>query len=485
MSLGILFLAPLIFGLAQLIPMKDSRKLVLIITCFAAILGSWLSVFFGGGMKVVAIGNWPPYAGIVWVADGLSMVFCLGVILLYLPTCLSIRKMGARMLLLFHFLVASTLGSFLTGDLFNLFVMFEILLLSSYALFFSIERLSQASLFIWANIIGSVVFLFGTAYVYISLGTVNLSDISVRFFELDSFSRQLIYCAIGFVFCLKAGIWPLYLWMPSSYPNLPTPLLAFISAIAAKVGLYCLVRWTTLLGADNYEDFIMYLYFLAVFSIVMPGIAAFRQSSLKLSFCYFGVSHVGLMLMAFLIFNSHSLTGLLIYFLNDCLVAAGMFFLLADIEKAGNPKVIFKKQAVVGALFLALGLSAAGVPPFGGFWGKWWVLKSSYQSPEFFFMILGSAFLYLFFIIFIWNRQFVGEEKAESKSEQKIKISFSPVYCLCLSLLIAVSALFVPDIYFKAGSHASDRNLYITLIQSAKRQVEFERQRSLREVNER
>jgi|GEM_PF-4653883 len=476
MILGLLLCIPLAFGLLQLYPWRSSQRRLICFLGFLMMLVAWLQAAFQEPL-ILTVGNWPHFAGILWTMDSLSLVFTGVLIFLYLPTAIALSAHSSSILVLFHFLVASMMGAFLTGDLFNLFVMFEILLLSSYALLFSLRKLKFGKIFIWSNIIGSAVFLFSLSYIYKTLGTVNMADISVRFHHLPSGMQDLIFLSTSFAFLLKAGVWPLSIWMPSSYPELPTPLLAFLSALASKVGIYALVRWVSLIGFNFFVGYSHWFLLLAICSIAFSLIGAIGQQKLKNSLAYLSLSHVGFLLLALTLPQPLGLAALLLYFLQDAFGAAGMMFFCHDLERAHHPHLLFKSQAVLSSLFLIFLLASAGLPPLSGFWPKWTMLRSSITQPFFFLIILGSAFFYLYFSILVWNRYFVGEAKGSEKREKKpVHLQFGTTYCFAFIILISAVYSYKPDLFLEPAQSICDRLQYVERIQQASKMVEIKRE---------
>lgn len=439
MNVAFLFMIPLFGALLQCFPWKvTGRKTIFLITVVLQVLALW-SALSSKLPIVIEVGLWPHYAGITWMVDGLSLLFISVTIFLFIPTGWSLLRDGRYETILLHFLTAALIGSFCTGDLFNLFVMYEAFLIASYALFFGVRQLQSAKLYMWMNIIGSAFFLFAIAFLYRSLGSVNMNVIAANFHQLQPAHQNLIYLSLSLVFFLKAGLWPLFLWMPSSYPKLPTRLLAFVGALLTKVGLFGFVRLSTLIAPMAFERFHTLFLIIAVLSIFVPLLAALGTSDLKKAFAYFGISHVGLLLFAFLMDRISGTEAFLYYFFHDAIVMAGIFFFVYDYERAGRPDGIFRKSKKATIAFLILGFSAAGLPPLSGFWGEWFILKAATPSILGISVVLLTTFIGLYLILKHWDLHFVARSKKSSKKE--FKISFATSYCLVLSLLVALMGM--------------------------------------------
>jgi multicomponent Na+:H+ antiporter subunit D len=457
MSLGFLFCIPLIVGVFSLIAMRPAVRIGLGLMSFGFMSLCWYQLFKAESTAVMTIGAWPHFAGITWVVDSLSLVFLGIVLLLYLPSYMALRTSSRRMILLFHFLCAALIGSFSTGDIFNLFVMFEVLLLSSYALFFRIQKIQKAKVFIWMNVIASAFFLFALAYTYRALGTVNMADMAIRLQSMPENIQLSIFAIFSFVFLLKAGMFPLFIWMPSSYPSLAPGLLAFIAALGTKVGLYAFIRISTLISPDGLLAFKDTFLILALFTLFVGALAALAHRKLRTSLAYLGMSHLGLMLLAFLLPAPLGLSAMLLYFVHDAIVTAGLFYFCEDHERADSPGLLLRAQPLVTAVFLLLFLSSSGIPPLSGFWPKWLMLQASQFIPLAFISILLSAVLFLYVLLRYWNRLFVGG----LGSENKLKLSFSTLYCFSLSLLAIFFMAKQPDMMQNAALTASEKLQYI------------------------
>ncbi|PIR23553.1 MAG: hypothetical protein COV44_02170 [Deltaproteobacteria bacterium CG11_big_fil_rev_8_21_14_0_20_45_16] len=469
MSLGLLLLLPAFFGIIHMKSWNPRERILL-----GFLLTSLLSFSLGflwlhPELRILKVGNWPHFAGIVWILDGLSFLFCSVAILIYLPASIALREQNSSFQFFFHLFFAALLGAFLTADIFNLFVMFEIFLLSSYALFFGIKQLKEASNFIWINVFGSAVYLFAISYIYQNLSTVNMSDIAMRFEQLPMDRQDIIFLTLSFVFLLKAGLFPLFVWMPQSYPALPSSVLAFVGTLGTKLGLYAFIRWTSIVGGEVLARHADLFLSLAVMTIFLGALGAMGKRSLRNSLAYLGISHIGLLLLCASVGTTNALTALLVYFVHDVIVMAGLFFLCDDIESARNNRSIFNRQSLVSYIFLILILASAGIPPLSGFWGKLQILKFSTQLPMIFISVLVSAFLFVYIGLLIWSRYFVNidDHSSDKAAGAKIGISFPSFYCLALSLAYAFLVSTQPTFFQFIAKELSDQNLYSVRLHEA------------------
>lgn len=452
MRLALLFLLPLLASLSFLAPLGRSEQRWLIGILFSCLLLLWLPLFWSFETQSLLIGAWPHYAGVAWMLDPMSAIFIGAVIFLYLPCAWALTGTGGRVLCLFHLLVGAMMGVFLTADLFNLFVMFEVLLLSSYGLFFAGSKVKPASSFIWVNVFASTLFLFFLAYLYRCTGSLNMVDVTSRFGDLSVQDQNLLFVSGSIVFLLKAGLFPFFFWAPHSYASLPNSILAFVSALSSKVGLYAFIRWSSIVGEDVFVRHQSLLTSLAAIGVFAFGLASFRKDSIKRSMIYISLSHVSFLLLGVSFYGSLSMTGALTYFFVDALVIAGLFFFADDFLKSGSPGNLGLKHPLASSFLAVLLLAGAGFPPFGTFWGKWLLLKELVESPNQFVLILVSSLTFLVWAIWYWSQLIRHDEKTTTSSS--FKVSLSSLYCVLAIVSVSTILTHSPLIFSEAANQA-------------------------------
>ena len=348
------------------------------------------------GVGAYLAANWAAPFGIVLVVDRLAaLMLTLCAVIATAALVFSYRRWsrsGVHFHSLFQFLLAGINGAFITGDLFNLFVFFEILLISSYALLLhglGAERVRSGVHYVVLNLFGSALFLIGVAVLYGLTGTLNMVDLAVRIGAAEAADGPLL-AAAGFmllvVFGLKAAIMPLYFWLPSAYAAATAPVAALF-AIMTKVGLYAILRVFTLLygseaGALSFmvNDWLWPLAMLTVAAGVFGAIAA---RSLQVLLAYLVVVSVGTLLAGIALGSEQGLSAALYYLVHSTFVAGGLF-LLADLiarqRGAAETRLVaaaaLRQPLLLGTLFFAGAISVAGLPPFSGFIGKVMLLSA-------------------------------------------------------------------------------------------------------------
>jgi multicomponent K+:H+ antiporter subunit D len=395
-------LLPLLAGLALLLlrPLTIGPRRLLSLLAVVGQIGlaaALLRQVGGGDILTYALGNWAPPFGIVLVADRLAVWMLLITSLLGLFALLygvrGIDTRGRHFHVLFQWQLFGLNGAFLTGDLFNLFVFFEILLLASYGLLLhGGGRLrTRAGLhFVVINLAGSTLFLFAVGTLYGILGTLNMADLARQVAMLPPEHLGPVKTAgllLFGVFALKGALIPLHLWLPGAYANTSAPVAALF-AIMTKVGAYSILRLDTLIfgtAAGSLSGLISgWVLPLALATLVVGMLGVLAATALRQQIAYLVVASVGSLLTAFGLGSSAGIAAGL-YYLPHASFAAGAFFLLAGSisSRRGEhddhflPGVMLADRIVLGVLFFLVAVLIAGLPPLSGFIGKWLTLKAA------------------------------------------------------------------------------------------------------------
>ena len=360
-----------------------------------------MSVAATGESQIYYVGNWPAPFGIVLVVDRLSALM---LVLTSVLACASLLYAlggddgkGADFHALFQFQLLGINGAFLTGDLFNLFVFFEILLIASYCLIAhggGQARTRAAMHFVVLNLVGSSVFLIALGVVYGTLGTLNMADLAMKVAVVDSDSDSigLIKAAallLLVVFGLKAALLPLGFWLPAAYRS-ATAAVACLFAIMTKVGVYAILRVHTLIFMDPSKAGLsleLWLLPLALATIILGTIGAVAASELRATVSYLVVVSVGTLLAAVGLSSQDGLAAALYYLVHSTLVT-GSLFLLADLiaRQRGTVQARLDRSqsvyqpALLGTLFFVAAVAVSGLPPLSGFAAKLAILQAAQAS---------------------------------------------------------------------------------------------------------
>lgn len=344
-----------------------------------------------GTITVYRLGGWPAPFGIVLVADRLAAQMALLTFVLGLPALLASAGTGTPRHFhpLFQLQLAGIAGAFLTGDIFNLFVFFEILLLASYALLVGDPRKSRTALvYVILNLAGSALFLIALALVYGTLGTLNMADIAVRLRGVPDSDTALVRAAFGMlivVFLLKAAVLPLAFWLPRTYAAAAPPV-AMIFVIMTKVGIILLLRLSVTIFGDAPATgglLLPWLPGLAIATIALGTVGAFAADRLALVVANLVLISVGTLVFAMAFADVGPVAAMLYYLPHSVFVTAGLFLLagLVDQDRGALGDQLVRgpavaNRAMLGSAFFVLAVAVAGLPPLSGFLGKLMLLQA-------------------------------------------------------------------------------------------------------------
>lgn len=343
-----------------------------------------------GDYQVYALGDWAPPFGIVLVLDRLSALLLVVTATLALPVLVYALRgndaAGKYFHALFQFQLMGLNGAFLTGDLFNLFVFFEVLLIASYALLMQGNGPARARAglhYVVLNLAGSSLFLFAVGTLYGITGTLNMADLAVKVAELGERDAAVVRAGallLLVVFALKAALLPLYFWLPRAYAA-AQPAVAAVFAIMTKVGVYAILRvYVIIFGVDAgllANTAWPWLWPLALVTLSLGAIGALAARDLRTLIGYLVVVSVGTLLAGAALATPEALDAVLYYLLHTTLVTGGLFLLAGMVtEQRGaaadrlQPGAPVSQPAVLGGLFLLGAVAVAGLPPMSGFLGK-------------------------------------------------------------------------------------------------------------------
>lgn len=395
-------LLPLLTGALLLLPPLAStlmrQRVFSLLSMSVQVITAFTLMFtiHSDGVTQYILGDWRPPFGIVLVADPLSTVMvALTTFLALGALCYatgSSDKAGSYFYPLFMFQVMGINGAFLTGDAFNLFVFFEVLLIASYALLVhgGGKQKTQATIhYVVLNLVGSSIFLFGLGILYGTLGTLNIADMAQKVALLDG--SVAILAKIGallllVVFGLKSAMLPLHFWLPKTYASASAPVAA-IFAVMTKVGIYSILRIHGVVFGDEAGELAniaqAWLWPLALLTIVVGAIGVLASPTLKLLTANLVVLSAGTLMVCVALQNEAATSAALYYMVHSTLAAGGLF-LLADIiaKQRGKAEDRFVRTKTMdtpiflGIFFAVAAIAMIGMPPFSGFIGKIMILQA-------------------------------------------------------------------------------------------------------------
>lgn len=354
------------------------------------------------GTQLYILGGWQPPYGIALVADRLSTMMVLltsGLSLgALIYACAGDDSKGMYFHPLFMFQIMGINGAFLTGDIFNLFVFFEVLLIASYALLIhggGKEKTKANVHYVILNLVVSSVFLFALGILYGTIGSLNIADMANKVRLLDANEQALVKSGgllLLVVFGLKAAILPLNFWLPKTYAAASAPVAALF-AIMTKVGIYSILRIHTVIFGEDAGALasiaIPWLWPMAVLTLIIGAIGVLASPSLRLTVANLVVVSVGTLILAIAMQREAATSAALFYMIHTTLVT-GAFFLIADIiskqrGKAQDRYVSARKmthQKFIGIAFFIAALTSIGLPPLSGFLGKIVILQAAEGFTE-------------------------------------------------------------------------------------------------------
>ncbi|WP_075693156.1 Na+/H+ antiporter subunit D [Corynebacterium sphenisci] len=380
------------------------------------------------GIHTVQVGGWNSPVGITLVADGLSTVmvavsqlvlfavFLFGIgqgirdgddddpISVFVPSYL-LLNMGVSM-------------AFLAGDLFNMYVGFEVLLVASYVLLTlgaSAQRIRAGVSYVVVNMLSSTVFLLAIALVYAAVGTVNFAHASIRMEALPQGTRTAIFGVLLVAFAVKAAVFPMSSWLPDSYPTAPSTVTAVFAGLLTKVGVYAIIRARSVLFPDGSLDGLLLWAGLA--TMLMGILGAMAQTDIKRLLSFTLVSHIGYMIFGIALGNARGMSGAIFYAVHHILVQTALFLVVGLIERqAGSSSLrrlggLAKASPALAVLFLLPALNLGGVPPFSGFLGKVALIIAGAEngSATAWVLVAGSvatSLLTLYTMVLVWSKVF-------------------------------------------------------------------------------
>ncbi|MGB8482858.1 MAG: monovalent cation/H+ antiporter subunit D [Acinetobacter bohemicus] len=374
------------------------------ISYISSILGLATAILYlisasSGQISVYNLGEWAAPFGIVLVLDQLSalmvvLTYALATAILWYASH-EWDTRGRYFHAMFHFLLMGLCGAFLTGDLFNLFVFFEILLMASYVLLLHGQGKARFQLgihYVTINLLASALFLIGLGIIYGSVGSLNMADVArlIPLLEPDQHKLAVAGGLLLFVvFGIKAAMLPVGFWLPKTYAVATTPVAA-IFTIMTKVGIYAILRINGTVFDDHLSQSILVSWLLPIGLItsVYGVIGAIGAERLRRFVGFMILSSIGTILIAISLFNTLAWAAALYYLVHSTIIAAAFYLLSGWItSQRGAFKDHFKvaphmkQQKVVSLTFFVIALMMAGLPPFSGFLGKVFILQATSHSP--------------------------------------------------------------------------------------------------------
>jgi multicomponent Na+:H+ antiporter subunit D len=428
-------------------------------------------------------GGWPAPLGITLVADRFTTIMLtLGSVMLLSVLVYAIGQPGAErnhvgFQSVYLILAAGVAGAFLTGDLFNLFVCFEMMLTASYVLLTiggGREQVRSGMTYVVISLLASALFIAALALIYASTGTVNLAELSTKMGELPSGLRSGFAVLLVVVFGIKAGLFPLFFWLPDSYPTAPSAVTAVFAGLLTKVGVYAIIRTQTLLF-DAAARPATLLLVIAGATMLVGVLGAIAQDDVKRILSFHIVSQIGYMVFGLALFTVAGIAAAIFYIVHHIIVKTTLFLTGGLIEHVGGSSRLTRlggmvtSAPVVAVLFLVPALSLAGIPPLSGFVTKLAVIEAGTSADE--YVVVGISLLVslltLFSMVKIWAGVFwnprpaLAGEPAPARHGEPWLMVAPTVALVVLSLAVAVAAGPLIELSRRAAADLLDTRSYV------------------------
>ena len=319
---------------------------------------------------------------------------------------------------LFHVLLMGVCGSFLTGDIFNMYVWFEVMLIASFVLMAlggEKRQLEGAIKYVTINLISSALFLAAAGVLYATSGTLNLADLARRLSVPEGAGAANIAGGILLIaFGVKAAAFPLFFWLPASYHTPPAAVSAVMAGLLTKVGVYALVRMFSLLFVHDFVHFQPLLLGIAAATMATGVLGAASQNEFRRILSFHIISQIGYMLMGLAIFTPLALAGTIFYLAHHIIVKTNLFLIAGVVQRLqGSYQLsrlggLYRDRPWLAALFLVPAMSLAGLPPLSGFWAKLALIRAGLEAEHYWLVgtALAVSLLTLFSMTKIWGEAF-------------------------------------------------------------------------------
>ena len=355
-----------------------------------------LATVHRSGIQAEQMGGWPAPFGITLVVDHLSAIMLVIAALIglaaniYALADIDRRYQALGFHPLFQILIAGICGAFLTGDLFNLYVWFEVMLMASFGLLVmggTQRQLDGGVKYVTLNLIATLMFLTGLALLYAMTGTLNMADLHLKV-QASGHPALITSVAMLFImaFGLKAGLFPLFFWLPASYHTPPPAIAAVFAGLLTKVGVYALLRVFTLIFTRDVAATHSLLLIMACLTMLTGVLGAAVQTEFRRILGFHIISQVGYMVLGLGLLTPLALAGSVFYLIHHIIVKANLFLISGLANRIGGSDALdalgglYRRAGGLAVLFVIPAFSLAGFPPLSGFWAKFILLKASFEA---------------------------------------------------------------------------------------------------------
>ena len=439
--------------------------------------------------QVVAsrLGGWPAQVAVTLVADRLAAMMLVvsisvvAVVLVYSIGQQSSDEHSPAYHPVYLVLAAGLAQVFLAGDLFNLFVAFELLLVASYVLL-TLEgtdsQVRSGVTYVVLNVLESTILLTGIGLVFAATGTVNMAELPARLADLPDGVQTGLNLLLLLAFGIKAAVFPLYFWLPDSYPAAPSSMTAVFAGLLTKVGVYTIIRTETLLFPGGQSTLLLVI---AGFTMIIGVLGAISHYNMKRLLSFHIVSQIGYMILGIGLGTQAAFAATVFYLLHQIPVKTSLFLVEGIIEReTGSSSFdqidgLAKRSGFLAVLFLVPALSLAGLPPFSGFLAKFALIRAGFDDASYVIVAVAIAGSMLTFLSMtkIWIGLFWGEVRPEPPADRIGIMRHHKVMSVASILLVAstlgIAAMAGPLYDFSVGAaeQLMDPMMYINAVRGS------------------
>ena len=392
---------------------------------------------WNGGIYTVQAGSWQAPFGITLVADMLSAVMVMlvafsgWIIFFYSLASMDPLRVRFGFYPVLLFLMFGLCGALLAGDVFNLYVWFEIMLVSCFVLLTlggTRPQLEGTVKYVVINFISSAIFLTGIGIIYGITGALNMADVALRLRELPEQGLATV-AAVFFIisFGIKSAIFPLFYWLPPAYHTPPIPITAMIAGLLSKIGVYALIRFFTLIFTQDIGYTHTLMLWAAGFSMIIGAFGAMAQGDARKVLSFSIVSQIGYLVMGIAFFTPLALAGVVYFLIHSVLVKTNLFLAMGIVRYTNGTYLLkdmggaYDRYPFIALLFAISAFSLTGVPPLSGFWGKFLLIRAGMELGEYVMVavaLVASVFT-LIYITKIWIEAFWKDDPRQKEQEKK------------------------------------------------------------------
>lgn len=479
---------------AYLFRASDWGRIISAVGGVALLLASFnlISVTYAEGVIATQMGSWRAPFGITFVADllGATMVVITAITGLAV-TIFAIGEIDEDaehlgFYALFNVLIAGVVGAFLTGDLFNLYVWFEVMLIASFGLLVlggDRTQIDGGIKYVTLNLVSTILFLSGIGLLYGMTGTLNLADLSLKVEQVEN-QGLLTVVAVMFMiaFGIKSAVFPLFFWLPASYHTPSFTVSAVFAGLLTKVGVYAMIRMFTLVFDHDIGFTHTILLWVAGFTMVTGVLGAAAQSDFRKVLSFHIVSQIGYMILGLALYTPLAITGAVFYLVHHIIVKANLFLIAGVAQKLTGSNALYhigglyKSAPLLAVLFLIPAFSLAGFPPLSGFWAKYILVQASLEVEGWIiaFVALAVGLLTIFSMTKIWAEAFWKahpegvQPTMEKLSSREFRAMIFPIATLAgLTVIIGLFPQSFLTLAERAADQLLDSSAYVTTVLGA------------------